>query len=39
MKIAINRTFVEAANKPLNFVTATKSVAFTRTRFARRLAG
>ena len=26
-------------NKPLKFVTATKSVAFTRTRFARLLAG
>ena len=32
-------TEYQTANKPLKFVTATKSVAFTRTRFARLLAG
>ena len=32
-------TEYQTANKPLKFVTATKSVVFTRTRFARLLAG
>ncbi len=32
-------TEYQTANKPLKFVAATKYVAFTRTRFARLLAG